>query len=125
MNKTKTIAFGAFFIAIVAVSVAVASSWLGYLSPEDARNLAIEKVLRSHQELNGIQAATSWEIQDLTNLLGASRLQYSGEGWTITVSYAVVLHPDYKVEIQYNESQASRGEVLSTKLEMLSSWSIS
>jgi len=101
MNKTKTIVFGAFFIAVAVVSIALASSWLGFLSPEDARNLAIEKALRSHQELSNVQAATSWVIQDLTELLGASKLQYTGDEWTITVTYAVVLHPDYTVEIQY------------------------
>jgi len=101
MNKTKTVAFGALFIAVAVVSVALASSWLGFVTPEDARNLAIEKALRSHQELSNVQAATSWETQDLTELLGASKLLYTGEGWTIKVSYAVVLNPDYTVEIQY------------------------
>jgi len=101
MNKTKTIVFGAILIGVAVFSVAVASSWLGFLSPEDARDLAVKKALRDRVELNGVQAPTTWETLDLTELLGGEKLQYTGEGWTVTVSYPVVLHPDYQVEIQY------------------------
>ena len=101
MNKTKTVAFGAILIGVAVVSVAMASSWLGFTSPEDARDLAIRKALKDRVELNGVLVPTSWETLDLNELLGGEKLQYIGEGWTVTVTYAVVLRPDYQVEVQY------------------------
>jgi hypothetical protein len=49
-------------------------------------------------------AVTYWEMQDLTpaDIMGASKVQYISKFWTIMVSYAVVLHPTYTVEIQCN-----------------------
>jgi len=70
--------------------------------PELARDAAIDYALRNYQELKGVLAPSSWETRDLTpGLCGASNLQYTGDGWTVNVSYPVVLHPEYIVEIEF------------------------
>jgi hypothetical protein len=70
--------------------------------PEFARDTAITYILQAHEELGTPQVPLSWETENLTpGLLGASNLQYTGNGWTVTVSYPVVLEPTYTVEIDY------------------------
>ena len=72
------------------------------LPPESARDAAIEYMLRTHEGLGGLRAPSSWESRDLTpGLVGASNLQYIGDGWIVNVSYPVVLRPIYTVEIEY------------------------
>jgi hypothetical protein len=70
--------------------------------PEFARDTAIDYILQTHEELGVLPVPSSWETQNLTpGLLGASNLQYTGDGWTVTVSYPVVLEPTYTVEVDY------------------------
>lgn len=70
--------------------------------PEFARDTAIDYILQTYEELGGLQVPSSWETRDLTpGLVGASNLQYIGDGWTVNVSYPVVLKPRYTVEIEY------------------------
>ena len=72
------------------------------LPPESARDAAIEYMLRTHEGLGGLRAPSPWESRDLTpELVGASNLQYIGDGWAVNVSYPVVLRPIYTVEIEY------------------------
>jgi hypothetical protein len=41
-------------------------------------------------------------MENLTpELFGASNLQYTAAGWTVTVSYPVVLEPTYTVDVEY------------------------
>jgi len=77
------------------------------LLPEYARDLAIDYILQKHEELSGILVPTSWETRNLTpqGLVGSSKLQYTGDGWTVNVTYPVVLKPVYTFEMEY------RGEV--------------
>ena len=71
--------------------------------PEFARDTAIDYILQTHQEIGAIQVPSSWETQNLTpGLLGASNLQYTNGGWTVTVSYPVVLEPTYTVDVDYS-----------------------
>jgi len=112
MNQTRTVTLSALCAAVIVVGIAaiVGLALSGphpfdrFIGSEDARDLAIDYVLRSHPQLSGVQAATSWETVDLTpqGLLGASKWQYVGDGWTVTVSYAVVQHPTYSVEIRHS-----------------------
>jgi hypothetical protein len=70
--------------------------------PEFARDTAIDYILQTHEELGVLPVPSSWETQNLTpGLLGASNLQYTGDGWTVTVSYPVILEPTYTVEVDY------------------------
>jgi hypothetical protein len=74
--------------------------------PEIARDEAINYILETHEELVTVQPPTEWEMENLTpGLLGASNLQFTSDGWTVKVSYAVVLEPTYSVEVEH------RGEV--------------
>lgn len=70
--------------------------------PEFARDTAITYILQAHEELGALQVPASWEMENLTpGLLGASNLQYTADGWTVTVSYPVVLEPTYTVDVEY------------------------
>lgn len=70
--------------------------------PEVARDTALNYILQAHQELVTLQVPSTWEMQNLTpGILGASNLQYTSGGWTVNVSYAVVLEPTYTVEVNY------------------------
>jgi hypothetical protein len=70
--------------------------------PESARDTAINYVIQAHEELGALSIPSSWEMTNLTpGLLGASNLQYTSDGWTVTVSYPVVLEPTYTVDVEY------------------------
>lgn len=70
--------------------------------PEFARDTAVDYILQTHEEVGALSVPSSWETHNLTpGLLGASNLQYTGDGWTVTVSYPVVLEPTYTVEVEY------------------------
>jgi hypothetical protein len=70
--------------------------------PEFARDTAITYILQAHQELGATQVPSSWEMENLIQgLLSASNLQYTADGWTVTVSYSVVLEPIYTVAVKY------------------------
>ena len=70
--------------------------------PESARDKAIYYILQEHKELGVLQVPASWTMENLTpGLLGASNLQYTADGWTVTISYAVVLEPTYSVDVEY------------------------
>ena len=71
--------------------------------PEFGRDTAVDYVLHTHEGLGAIQTPSSWQIHDLTpGLVGASNLQYVGDGWIVNVSYPVVQHPNYTVKIEYS-----------------------
>ncbi|PVX26301.1 MAG: hypothetical protein CW716_06300 [Candidatus Bathyarchaeum sp.] len=70
--------------------------------PELARDAALDYILQTHAELVTVQLPTDWEMENLTpGILGASHLQFTSGGWTVTVSYAVVLEPTYSVEVNH------------------------
>ena len=70
--------------------------------PESARDTAINYIIQEHEELGTLSVPSSWEMENLTpGLLGASNLQYTSDGWTVTISYPVVLEPTYTVDIEY------------------------
>lgn len=76
---------------------------LQILSPEEARDAAVEYVLSYYPALLGVKAPQSWETKDLTpqGLVGSSKLEYTAKGWRVTVSYPVVWKPAYTVEIAF------------------------
>jgi hypothetical protein len=70
--------------------------------PEFARDTTITYILEANEEVGAPQVPASWEMENLTpGLLGASNLQYTADGWTVTVSYPVVLEPTYTVAVEY------------------------
>jgi hypothetical protein len=74
------------------------------LPPEMAKDLAIEYILENYPELGTITVPVVWDIEDLTptGLLGASKLQFVGDGWTVNVTYPVVMNPVYTISIRYS-----------------------
>lgn len=74
------------------------------LLPEFAKDLAIEYILESYPELGTIPTPEFWEIEILAplGLVGSSIQQFTGGGWTVNVSYPVVLRPVYTISILYS-----------------------
>lgn len=73
------------------------------LAPERAVELAVEYALLNFRELDGVSAPEGWEEEDLTpeGLVGASKRKFTGDGWTVEASWAVVWKPVYTVEINH------------------------
>ncbi len=83
-----------------------------FKAPEFARDTAIDFILRSHGDLKGVKAPSTWEVRDLTpeGLLGYSKLEYAAVGWTVDVGWAVVLNPKYTVEVSFTGEKAFHWE---------------
>ena len=69
------------------------------LTPEDARDIAVNYVTQKFNILG--TAPSKWIMVDLTSkeLLGSQTTQYMSEGWIITVQHAVVWKPTYNVTV--------------------------
>jgi hypothetical protein len=82
-------------------STSLAPAPTGILSPEEARDLAVEYVLANYPELESLKAPTEWATENLTpeGLMGFSTLQYTSGDWTVKVGYPVVWKPTYQVEL--------------------------
>ena len=80
-------------------------------SPGFGRDTAISYALVTHG-LKGVSAPSSWKEKDLTpkGLVGWSELQFTGDGWTVNVSWAVVRSPTYTVEIELTGEGGFRWE---------------
>jgi hypothetical protein len=74
-----------------------------FVTPESAFEGVIKYLSRTHDELQEVAVSSSWETTDLTpdGHVGTSKIQLSGAGWTVNVSWAVVLKPVYTFEIVY------------------------
>lgn len=74
-----------------------------FVTPESAFEAVIRYLSRTHDELQGVAIPSSWETTDLTpeGRVGASKLQFSGAGWTVNVNWAVVLEPVYTFDVEY------------------------
>lgn len=73
------------------------------LMPEDARDIAVEHVIKNIETMNGVKAPTWWLAEEMAQpgLVGFSSRRYMSGGWTVNVSNPVVWKPTYKVEIVY------------------------
>ncbi len=74
--------------------------------PERARDAAILYVLENYSELEGLEFPSSMISEQHTpeGWVGSSTFRYLSEGWNVTVQYAVVLHPDLNINIEYTGS---------------------
>ena len=86
---------------VTKTSTSLAPSPTEILSPEEARDLAVEYILANYPEMEGLKAPAAWETKNLTpeGLLGYSTLQYTSGDWTVKVGYPVVWKPTYQIEI--------------------------
>jgi hypothetical protein len=73
-----------------------------YYSTEDARDMALKFLQTNHLDA-GVKLPSEWVESNLVpvGVVGASKIQYVGGGWTVTVSAPVVWKPTYVVEIEY------------------------
>ena len=70
---------------------------------EFGRDAAIDYILLYHRELRGLGTPSIWQERNLTpeGLVGSNVVEFTGVGWTVKVSNAVVLEPVYTVEIEF------------------------
>ena len=84
------------------------------LPPEAAVQIVVEYLKENYPAARTLEITEEWSIANLTpeGLLGASTLEYSGDGWVIRVSYPVVWKPTYNFEVEHSESEFTwRGTV--------------
>lgn len=74
-----------------------------FVTPESALETVIRYLALNHNELKEISVSSSWETTDLTpeGILGFSKMQFTGAGWTVNASWAVVLNPVYTFDVEY------------------------
>jgi len=86
---------------VTETSTSLTPAQMEILSPEQARDLAVEYVLANYPELEGVEEPTVWAMEDLTpeGLLGYSTFQYASGSWTVEVGFPVVWKPTYQVEL--------------------------
>jgi hypothetical protein len=75
-----------------------------FLTPEAARDAIIGYILTTYPQISGLQLPDEWAFEDTTptGILGHSTFVYSGLGWKITVSFNIVLHPVYTVNVEHS-----------------------
>jgi hypothetical protein len=73
-----------------------------FYTTEDARDMALKFLQTNHPDAS-IKLPLKWAEDNLVpaGVVGASKIQYTGDGWTITVSAPVVWKPTYVIEVQY------------------------
>jgi hypothetical protein len=83
------------------------------LFSEDAVNIAIQYLKENYHEASDLMIGAEWSVSNLTpeGLLGASTIEYMGDGWTIKVSYPVVWKPIYMVQIENTSGFTWTGSV--------------
>jgi hypothetical protein len=71
--------------------------------PETALGMTIKYIILNHGELDEVAIPSSWSKKDLTpeELVGATKVQFSGAGWKVNASWPVVLKPTYTFEMEY------------------------
>ena len=77
------------------------------LSPEEAALIVVEYLKENYSEASELEITDEWSVANLTpeGLVGSTTLEYSGDGWTIRVSYPVVWKPTYTFEVENPESE--------------------
>ena len=77
------------------------------LPPEAAVQIVVEYLKENYPAADELEITDEWSIANLTpeGLVGASTLEYSGDGWVIRVSYPVVWNPTYNFEVEHPESE--------------------
>ena len=72
------------------------------LQPEEAKDLVVAYILENYPEFKDNKTPEAWSFEIVTGgLLGYQTIVYTGGGWTVRVSHAVVLKPAYTVEIAF------------------------
>jgi hypothetical protein len=85
----------------------------GILSVEEALELLVKHLNAEYTEAESLEITSDWSITNHTpeNMVGSSTIEYSGNGWTITVSYPVVWKPTYSFEVEHSSGFTWSGTV--------------
>lgn len=85
----------------------------GILSMEEALDIVIAHLREEYTEAESLELTPEWSIANLTpeNLVGSSTIEYSGDGWTITIQYPVVWKPTYSFEVEHTSGFTWSGTV--------------
>jgi len=77
------------------------------LPPEAAVQIVVDYLKENYPEASELEITDEWSVANLTpeGLVGASTLEYNGDGWIIRVSYPVVWKPTYNFEVEHAESE--------------------
>lgn len=83
------------------------------LPSEEAFNIVVTYLQENYDEAETLDGNIDWSIVNLTqeNLVGASTIEYSGEGWTITIQHPVVWKPTYLFEVEHTSGFTWSGTV--------------
>ena len=83
------------------------------LPPEEALNIVVTYLQDHYDEAETLDGNIEWSIANLTpeNLVGVSTIEYSGEGWTITIQHPVVWKPTYSFEVEHTSGFTWSGTV--------------
>lgn len=74
------------------------------VTPEEAKDLAIEYVQSHYSSVSAIHVPDIWTVSytSLEGRIGATTTEYQGSDWTITLNYAVIAELVYDVKVEYH-----------------------
>lgn len=74
------------------------------ISPDTAKEIAVQYVKKEYHELRDATIPHEWAVANLNpeGLVGFTKLEFTGNGWRIEVSYPVVQEPIYDIIIRYD-----------------------
>ena len=74
-----------------------------FVSAQDARDLVVEYLIATEKHLMDSEPPMEWDTEVLQkpNVAGHISLRFTGDGWSVTVSNAVVQKPVYQIELEY------------------------
>ena len=83
------------------------------ITSEEAVDIAIQYLQTNYPQANTLTMTDDWSIANLTpeGLVGYTTIQYSGDGWTITVGYPVVWKPVYSIDVENTNEFSWSGSV--------------
>lgn len=75
------------------------------LTPEEAVDILVDYLRENYPEASDLEITPEWSIANTSpeGIIGSSSLEYSGDGWTIKISWPVVWKPTYMVEVEHGE----------------------
>ena len=83
------------------------------LSLEGALDILMAYLNENYDEAEALEITPEWSVANRTpeGMLGASTIEYSGDGWTIIASYPVVWKPTYSFEVVHESGFTWNGTV--------------
>jgi hypothetical protein len=78
-------------------------------SQETVVATAVDYIKENYPSMSEVDVPEEWAISNynMEGVVGAMKMGYSGLGWEITLSWAVVAEPDYTVDVTYGDYEWS------------------